>query len=305
MHRLTGISILLSALAIRVPSAWAEPRPTSPTGKHLSAASNEESKSAAGAMSIADLTAKVRNSTVVISVMGRDGERSSLGSGFAVSKDGLIATNLHVIGEARPIVVTTSDARRFDVTEIYATDQGMDLAIVRIAANDLTPLKLGDSDAIQQGQEVVAIGNPRGFEHSVVSGVVSGLRRLDGKSLIQLAIPVEQGNSGGPVLDRSGHVLGLVTMKSVVSENLGFAVAVNSLKPLLKKPNPVPIDRWLTIVCLTRVSGKPHFGGAGGNAPAASLSKDRGMDSADGPFSFRRRNSRISLRIGCVGASAA
>ena len=260
MHRLTGISILLSALAIRVPSAWAEPRPTSPTGKHLSAASNEESKSAAGAMSIADLTAKVRNSTVVISVMGRDGERSSLGSGFAVSKDGLIATNLHVIGEARPIVVTTSDARRFDVTEIYATDQGMDLAIVRIAANDLTPLKLGDSDAIQQGQEVVAIGNPRGFEHSVVSGVVSGLRRLDGKSLIQLAIPVEQGNSGGPVLDRSGHVLGLVTMKSVVSENLGFAVAVNSLKPLLKKPNPVPIDRWLTIGALDESEWKAHFG---------------------------------------------
>ena len=94
----------------------------------------------------------------------------------------------------------------------------------------------------------------------MVSGVISGLRQLDGKSLIQLAMPIEQGNSGGPVLDRSGHVLGLVTMKSVVSENLGFAVAVNSLKPLLKKPNPVPIDRWLTIGALDETEWKSHFG---------------------------------------------
>lgn len=214
-----------------------------------------------GEMSIAELTAKVRDSTVVISVMGRDGERSSLGAGFVVSKEGLIATNLHVIGEARPIVVTTSDAKRFDVTEVYATDQAMDLAVVRVDAKGLKPLELGDSGTVKQGQDVIAIGNPQGLEYSVVSGVVSGIRKIDGKPLIQLAMPIEQGNSGGPVLDRRGRVLGLVTMKSVVSENLGFAVAVNALKPLLKKPNPVPIDRWLTIGALDETEWKTLFGG--------------------------------------------
>src|SRR6202035_1181829 len=87
-------------------------------------------------LSIADLTAKVRGSTVVISVMGRDGERSSLGSGFVITKDGLIATNLHVIGEARPISVTLADGRHVDATEIYATDRVMDLAIIRVNAKD-------------------------------------------------------------------------------------------------------------------------------------------------------------------------
>jgi regulator of sirC expression with transglutaminase-like and TPR domain len=227
------------------------------------AAGQDRSKPGAavsGEMSVADLTAKVRDSTVVISVMGRDGERSSLGAGFAVSREGLIATNLHVIGEARPIVVTTSDGRRFQVTEVYATDQAMDLAVIRVAAKDLKPLELGDSDSIKQGQEVVAIGNPRGFEHSVVSGVVSGIRTLDGKPLIQLAMPIEQGNSGGPLLDRRGRVQGIVTLKSVVSENLGFAVAVDALKPLLKKPNPVPMDRWLTIGALDENEWTPLFG---------------------------------------------
>src|ERR1700722_8165912 len=180
MRLLTAIWILLGVLALGVPAAGAEPKPTSPAAKQPSAPNNEEAKSATGEMSIAELTAKVRSSTVVISVMGRDGERSSLGAGFAISKNGLIATNLHVIGEARPIVVTMADARRFDVTEVYATDQAMDLAVIRVEAKDLKPLELGNSDSIKQGQDVVAIGNPRGLEHSVVSGVISGIRKIDG-----------------------------------------------------------------------------------------------------------------------------
>ena len=174
-------------------------------------------------MSVADLTAKVRDSTVVISVLGRDGERSSLGAGFTIGKEGLIATNLHVIGEARPIVVRTSDGKKLEVVEIHATDRARDLAVIRVKSRDLKPLELGDSDLLKQGQEVVAVGNPRGLEYSVVSGVVSGIRTIDEKPMIQLAMPIEQGNSGGPLLDRHGRVQGILTMKSVVTENLGFA----------------------------------------------------------------------------------
>lgn len=212
-------------------------------------------------MSVAELAARVHDSTVVISVAGRDGERSSLGSGFVIDKHGLIATNLHVIGEARPIFVSLADGRRLEATEIHATDRAMDLAVIRVKADDLKPLELGDSDALKQGQEVVAVGNPRGLEHSVVSGVVSAIRVMDGRPMLQLAMPIEQGNSGGPVLDRQGRVQGIVTMKSVVTENLGFALAVNALKPLLKKPNPVRIDRWLTIGALDGQEWSPLMGG--------------------------------------------
>lgn len=212
-------------------------------------------------MSVADLAAKANESTVTISVSGRDGERSSLGTGFVIDKSGLIATNLHVIGEARPIVVTLADGRRLEVTEVHATDRTMDLAVIRVKADNLKPLELGNSDGLKQGQEVVAVGNPRGLEHSIVSGVVSAVRQIDGKPMVQLAMPIEQGNSGGPVLDRQGRVEGVVTMKSVVTENLGFALAINALKPLLQKPNPVRMDRWLTIGALDAHEWSPLLGG--------------------------------------------
>ena len=137
----------------------------------------------------------------------------------------------------------------------------MDLAVIRVNAHDLKPLELGDSDALKQGQEVVAVGNPRGLEHSVVSGIVSAIRNIDGKPMVQLAMPIEQGNSGGPLLDRQGRVEGVLTMKSVVTENLGFALTVNALKPLLKKPNPVRMDQWLTIGALDGREWAPLMGG--------------------------------------------
>ena len=211
-------------------------------------------------MSVEELAAEARQSVVVVTIRGRDGRRQGLGSGFVVSPDGLIATNLHVIGEARPISVLMANGKQYDVISVHATERTTDLAILRIDAQKLPALELGDSDAIQDGQPVVAMGNPRGFQHSVVSGVVSGRREIDGIPMIQLAIPIEQGNSGGPILDRQGRVQGMVTLKSLVSENLGFAVAINALKPLLEKPNPVPISRWLTIGALNPKEWTPLFG---------------------------------------------
>src|SRR5207302_10350087 len=114
-------------------------------------------------------------------------------------------------------------------------------------AKALTPLELGDSGTLKDGQAVVAMGNPQGLTHSVVAGVVSGRREIDGRPMIQVAIPIEPGNSGGPLLDMQGRIHGILTIKSLVTPNLGFAVASNALQPLLKKPNPVPLSAWLTI----------------------------------------------------------
>ena len=199
---------------------------------------------------VARLVEKARPSVVVITITGRDGTPEGIGTGFVVSPDGLIATNLHVIGEARPIEVRSADGKTYEVVAVEAVERSVDLAVLRVRAKNLPALTLGDSDQVKQGQPVVALGNPHGFEHSVVSGVISGSREIDGLPLLQLAIPIEPGNSGGPLLDEQGQVLGLLTMKSAVTANLGFAVKINALKPLLEKPNPVPMARWLTIGAL-------------------------------------------------------
>lgn len=196
---------------------------------------------------VQELAAAVKKSVVVVTFRGRDGERQGLGSGFIVDANGLIATNLHVIGEARPIAIELADGRKFDVTAVEATERSHDLAILRVDATGLPALPLGDSDELVDGQQIMAVGNPVGLERSVVSGVLSGRREIEGRTMLQLAIPIERGNSGGPMLDLRGRVHGLLTLKSLKTENLGFAMPVNALKPLLKSPNPVPMSRWLTI----------------------------------------------------------
>lgn len=190
---------------------------------------------------------RARRSVVVITFAGRDGQQQGLGSGFVVGEEGLIATNLHVLGEARPISVQLLDGRTFDVVEIHATEKSHDLAIVRIEAESLPALPLGSVEDLKEGDPLVAIGNPQGLKHSVVTGVAGVRKDVDGMDMLQLAMPIERGNSGGPVLTLDGRVVGLVTLKSLAEENIAFAVAADHLRPLLEKPNPIPMKRWLTI----------------------------------------------------------
>lgn len=210
--------------------------------------------------SVEEITAKARNSVVVITQRARDGSVEGVGSGFVVSRKGLIATSLHVIGEGRPIEIRFADGAKYSATEIHASDRKLDLAIIRIDATNLPPLKLGDSSEVKQGASVVAIGNPRGLAHSVVRGVVSAFRDFENGRMIQLAIPIEPGNSGGPLLDANGRVIGILEMKSAVTENLGFATPIDALKTLLDKPNPVPIERWVTLGALDPRKWKTLYG---------------------------------------------
>ncbi len=201
------------------------------------------------ANSVEQLAASARKSVVMILAAGRDGKQRGVGTGFVVG-DGLIATNMHVIGEARTITVQTSDGKKYEATHVHATDRNSDLAVIRIDLKDMAVLKLADSDTLKQGQAIVALGNPQGLDYSVASGVVSARREIDGISMIELRVPIEPGNSGGPLLDREGRVHGILTLKSAVTENLGYAMPINALKPLLAKPNPIPMTRWLTIGAL-------------------------------------------------------
>lgn len=249
----------------------------------------EVAPEATGTLTSPDLTElveRVQQSVVVITFSGRDGDTQGLGTGFVLSADGLIATNLHVIGEARPIQVRTMDGTEYDVQSIHAHEHTRDLVILQIDADGLPALTLGDSDTLQQGQPVIAFGNPEGLEYSVVSGVVSALREdVDGLPMIQLAIPIERGNSGGPLVDLEGNVHGLLTLKSLVTENLGYAVSAMELQPLLDDPNPVSMSQWLTIGTLnprrwqlgeddarwTQRSGRIHARGNAGGFGGRSL----------------------------------
>ena len=229
-------SMLALALAVAQPLLHAAPK-HKPAPKEVAQAE---------ALVVTKIVEKVKPSLVKITQFGRDGN-DGLGSGFVISKDGLIATNLHVVGQGRRLQVETSDGKTFEAKSVYASDYHVDLALLKIEADNLKPLELGDSDEAKQGQPIAAMGNPQGLAFSVVQGVVSATREIEGNTMIQLAIPIEQGNSGGPLLDNQGRVLGILTLKSLRTENLGFAMPVNYLKKLIDKPNPVPMERWLTI----------------------------------------------------------
>ncbi len=146
---------------------------------------------------------------------GRDGSIAparSLGSGFIVSADGYLLTNHHVVDGADEIIVRLSDRREF-VAELVGSDARSDVAVLKIAAEGLQPLKMGDPEKLKVGEWVVAIGSPFGFEHSVTAGIVSAKgRSLPSDSyvpFIQTDVAINPGNSGGPLFNLNGEVVGI------------------------------------------------------------------------------------------------
>jgi S1-C subfamily serine protease len=165
----------------------------------------------------------------------------SLGSGFLINDDGFILTNAHVISGSSKIQVTLSDQSQYYATALD-TDRSDDLAIIKIRLKKKgSSLKLGDSDRIQVGQKVLAIGNPFGLEGTLTVGVVSSIgRAIDGENeqrlegMIQTDAAINGGNSGGPLLDSNGSVIGINTaILGRTNMGIGFALPINRAKALL------------------------------------------------------------------------
>jgi serine protease Do len=250
------LSLALAIACLGAESSKSKPRPP----KAGESKSDSKTGSKPQTNPIQGVVESARQSVVVISHFGREGKSDGVGAGWVVTADGLVATSLHVIGEGRPVTVQAADGSKLDVVGVHAWDRKFDLALLRVKGKLPPPLPLGDSDALKQGDDVVVIGNPMGLEHSVVRGVASARREIEGVEMIQVAVPIEPGNSGGPLLDLKGRVCGIMALKSMMTANLGFAVPVNALKTLLERPSPISMDRWLNMGLLDASEWEPLMG---------------------------------------------
>ena len=188
---------------------------------------------------------KTKNAVVKIDVYkkSKDGKlkRAGSGSGFIFSSDGLIFTNSHVVNGADKMMVSLLNENEIEAT-LVGQDPDTDLAIIKISSDGYSVAKLGDASQLQIGQFVIAIGNPFGYQHTVTAGVVSALgRTLQTQSgrwvdhVIQSDAALNPGNSGGPMINTDGEVVGVNTAMVTGAQGLSFSVDINTAKEIARQ----------------------------------------------------------------------
>jgi S1-C subfamily serine protease len=210
--------MIAASLCLSILPGWPQPR----------------ASAADDARSIAEIVKLVTPAVVVISARGSDPDDRVWGSGFALDASGLIATNYHVVKDARRVLVRLSDGRETYAREVVGIDESNDLAVLRVALSGLTSVPLGDSDKVQVGDRVVAFGHPLGvFEYTVSDGIISAIRKSP--NLLQITAPISRGSSGGVLTDASGRAIGIPNASVAAGQNLNFAVPISHLEQLLTK----------------------------------------------------------------------
>ena len=250
------------------------------------------------------LAERVLKSLVVVRATDRGGDESGFGAGFAVDQPGLIATARHVIGDGRDFVVELPNGKVAPIVEVFASSSQLDLVIVKIDDTSLEPLPLSVYPLKEQ-QSLIAMGHPRGKHNQMASGVYSGPHTIDGIEMLELSMPIEPGNSGGPVLTNDGDVVGLVTMKSTAENKIGYALSSMLIRQLIDEPNPVPMARWKTIGALDPKVWTPVFGAEWKQRSARILVNGAGQSFGGRTLCVRRTplpefpfDLRVDVRLG-------
>lgn len=180
-----------------------------------------------------------KKQSVVTIYIEDDKKTIAFGSGFIIDANGLIVTNHHVIApweksKTGKLFIKKSDKKFLTPVEIVATDEDKDVAIIKVKETGLPAIKLATKYKPTQGESVVVIGSPLGFETTVTDGIVSGIRGEDG--FVQITAPIAQGSSGSPVLNENGDAIGVATLLIKDAQNLNFAIPVSYVENILSKP---------------------------------------------------------------------
>lgn len=174
-------------------------------------------------------------STVSLVMEDKTKQPISLGSGF-VLENGKVVTNLHVIEGAKyGYVLENGSSKKHSIKGYFQIDKINDLAILSVPTLTAQPLAISNIEKPEIGEKIYAIGNPKGLSGTISEGIVSGIRSLENKSLIQITAPISPGSSGGPVINNKGEVIGVAVGTLTSGQNLNFAIPVNLLNDLVNK----------------------------------------------------------------------
>jgi hypothetical protein len=226
-------------------------------------------------------------STVLLIMEDANGQPLSLGSGFVV-REGEIVTNLHVVaGATAGYAKLVGKETTYEIEGITAIDANLDLVLLKTTAFSSPTLTLGDSDAVQIGDSIYAVGNPQGLEGTFSQGIVSGIREFEADRILQITAPISPGSSGGPVLDSKGDVIGVSVATFVSGQNLNFAIPSNYLKLLIGKAGPV---MPLAEVQLDQSQGTVLADLGGRSSESVVGGQIAWNDSSTGAYTFSLRN---------------
>jgi S1-C subfamily serine protease len=230
-----------------------------------------EGQAGAKRYTVPELVKAMSPAVVYIGNVNGRGEVTSFGSGFVVDATGIIVTNYHVIDGASDLQVKMKDGEIYDRVDVLEYDQRRDIAVIKIRAFKTLPTVALDEGEVEAGDDAVAIGNPKGLEHTVSAGIVSAFRQADGYRLIQISVPISPGSSGGPLFNLQGKVIGITSAGVVAdgAQNLNFAVPIAYVRPLVNsKATPLPVAEFMKKMNAS--------GGAAARAPSPCAGGSRG-----------------------------